>query len=117
MAFIPYPFPPKDGFEFSPAILRKDNQPIWIGMELDSATLVTHVGICPRNDKNGIYPGMNYELFYWDDAWKSLGKKVATGQTISFDRIPENSVLWLRNLDEGREERIFTMKDGKQIWW
>ncbi len=25
-AFIPNPFPPKEGFEFSPAILRKDNQ-------------------------------------------------------------------------------------------
>ena len=25
-SFIPYPFPPKSGFEFSPAILRKDNQ-------------------------------------------------------------------------------------------
>ena len=25
-AFIPHPFPPKDGFEFSPAILKKDNQ-------------------------------------------------------------------------------------------
>lgn len=25
-AFIPNPFPPKDGFEFSPAILKKDNQ-------------------------------------------------------------------------------------------
>src|SRR3972149_8906724 len=25
-AFIPNPFPPKDGFEFGPAILKKDNQ-------------------------------------------------------------------------------------------
>ena len=98
-------------------ILRKDKQPIWIGLEVDTATVVTHVGICPRNDKNGIYPGMHYELFYWDDSWKSLGEKVATSDTISYDGIPENAVLWLRNLDEGREERIFTIKDGNQIWW
>ena len=62
-------------------ILRKDNQPIWIGMEMDSVTTVTHVGICPRNDKNGVYPGMNYELFYWDNAWISLGVKVATSHS------------------------------------
>ena len=98
-------------------VLRKDKQPVWIGMETDSAVSVTHVGICPRNDKNGIYKGMNYELFYWDDAWISLGEKVATGDSITFDNIPENAVLWLRNLDEGKEERIFTMKDGKQVWW
>jgi hypothetical protein len=99
------------------SILRKYNQPIWIGMELDSATTVTHVGICPRNDKNGIYEGMEYELFYWDDDWISLGKKVATTDKIRFDEIPENAVLWLRNLDEAEEERIFTLKDGKQVWW
>jgi len=105
------------GIETGKIVLRKDKQPIWIAMEVDTATVVTHVGICPRNDKNGIYPGMHYELFYWDDSWKSLGEKVATSDTISYDGIQENAVLWLRNLDEGREERIFTMKDGKQIWW
>jgi len=98
-------------------VLRKDNRPLWIAMELDSAVTVTHVGICPRNDKNGIYAGMHYELFYWDDNWESLGVKMATGDSISFDGIPENAVLWLRNLDEGKEERIFTLEEGEQIWW
>jgi hypothetical protein len=98
-------------------ILKKEGQPIWIAMELDTTTKVTHVGICPRNDKNGVYPGMRYELFYWDKEWKSLGRKKATGDSAVFEEIPQNSVLWLRNLDEGREERIFTMKDGEQVWW
>ena len=42
-------------------------------------------------------------------------KKVATSNSIHFDNIPENSVLWLRNLDEGKEERIFTLEDGAQF--
>ncbi|PKQ66535.1 hypothetical protein BZG01_10950 [Labilibaculum manganireducens] len=91
--------------------------PIWIGLELDSITEITHVGICPRNDKNGIYPGMYYELFYWDNQWKSLGKKIAMTDMITYDHIPSNALLWLRNFSEGKEERIFTIKDGKQIWW
>jgi Fic family protein len=37
-AFIPYPFPPKDGFEFSPAILRKDNQATRLLGKLDGIT-------------------------------------------------------------------------------
>jgi hypothetical protein len=98
-------------------ILRKNNQPLWLGLEADSATKVTHVGVCPRNDKNGVYPGMRYELLYWDDEWKSLGKQVAISDSIRYEEIPRNSVLWLRNLDEGKEERIFTMKDSKQVWW
>jgi hypothetical protein len=60
---------------------------------------------------------MNYELFYMDDDWISLGVKEATGDSITFDKIPENALLWLRNLDEGKEERIFTLENGKQIWW
>ena len=98
-------------------VLRKNKQAIYVEMELDSAVTVTHVGICPRNDKNGIYPGMTYELFMWDNEWKSMGVKVAKANTIDFDNIPDNAVLWLRNLDEGKEERIFTMKNGEQLWW
>jgi hypothetical protein len=75
------------------------------------------VGICPRNDKNGIYPGMRYELFIWDDEWISQGVKVATDDKIGFDNVPANAVMWLRNHDEGKEERIFTMKEGRQVWW
>jgi len=98
-------------------ILRKEKKPIWLAMEMDSITTVTHIGICPRNDKNGVYPGMNYELFYWDYAWISLGEKQATSHSISYDGIPENALLWLRNLDEGKEERIFILNEGKQIWY
>jgi len=37
-AFIPNPFPPKDGFEFSPAVLRKDNQATRLLGKLDGIT-------------------------------------------------------------------------------
>jgi len=37
-AFIPNTFPPKDGFEFSPAILRKDNQATRLIGKLDGIT-------------------------------------------------------------------------------
>ncbi len=37
-AFIPNTFPPKDGFEFSPAILRKDNQATRLLGKLDGIT-------------------------------------------------------------------------------
>jgi Fic family protein len=37
-AFIPNPFPPKDGFEFSPAILKKDSQATRLLGKLDGIT-------------------------------------------------------------------------------
>jgi len=37
-AYVPNPFPPRDGFEFSPAILRKDNQATRLLGKLDGIT-------------------------------------------------------------------------------
>jgi hypothetical protein len=61
---------------------------------------------------------MNYELLYFDkNKWVSLGMKTATVCSISYDDVPRNALLWLRNLTEGKEERIFTYEEGKQVWW
>jgi len=98
-------------------IKRNEDDTVWIAMELDTLTEITHIGICPRNDKNSIYYGMYYELLFWDNKWESLGAKYAQGETIKFENVPSNSVLWLRNHTEGKEERIFTIDNGKQVWW
>jgi len=31
--------------------------------------------------------------------------------------VPKGALLWLRNLDEGEQERIFTYENGKQVWY
>lgn len=67
---------------------------------------------------NSVQPNNNYELLYWNnEKFISLGKKIATDTIIEFNNVPKNSVLWLRNLDVGKEERIFTWENGKQVWW
>ncbi len=30
---------------------------------------------------------------------------------------PKGALLWLKNHTQGKEERIFTYEDGKQVWW
>jgi hypothetical protein len=30
--------------------------------------------------------------------------------------MPENALLWLRNHTRGREEQVFYIKDGKQVF-
>lgn len=90
----------------------------WIGMDLgqDSAQVITKISFCPRNDANCILPGNTYELFYWDNNWISLGQKNATGYEITFDG-PQTGLFWLRCLSGGREERIFSYNQGKQLWF
>ncbi|MCD8262113.1 MAG: hypothetical protein LUD15_12085 [Bacteroides sp.] len=72
----------------------------------------------PRSDDNFIKDGEQYELFYWDREWVSLGKMRGerSKQYLEYDHVPRNALYLLRNLTKGKEERIFTYEDGKQVW-
>ncbi|WP_455666944.1 transglutaminase domain-containing protein [Phocaeicola sp.] len=69
------------------------------------------------HDSNEVFPGDTYELFYWDGKWCGLGRKMATGYSLKYDDVPIGALLWLHNYSQGREERIFTYENGRQIWW
>lgn len=67
--------------------------------------------------KTFLKAGQEYELFFWDDGWQTLGKSVAEDKPVVFDSIPAGCFYWLVATDSDKEERIFTMEDGRQIWW
>ena len=68
----------------------------------------------PRNDDNFIHFGDEYELFYHAGAkgWKSLGRQKANSNSLYYDNIPQNSVLWLHDHTRGKEERCFYLLNG-----
>ena len=72
----------------------------------------------PRNDDNFVWPGDEYELFYNDGAagWKSLGRQVADERRYVEYEVPRNALLWLRDRTKGREEQVFFIRDGKQVF-
>lgn len=76
------------------------------------------INITLRNDGNYIYPNNTYELLYYDrNGWFSMGVKTASDYNIEFENVPFGALYWLKNLTEGREERIFTYEDGKMKFW
>ena len=93
----------------------------WIGIDLgeNNRQIVTKVRFGPRSDTNMIFPDNMYELFYWNDHWVSLGRKVAKEKYLSYTNVPKGALFWLRNLTTGKEERIFTYDcaNDRQIWW
>lgn len=90
----------------------------YVGLELDIPQGVSRIRFIARNDMNSIQVGNLYELFYWDkQQFVSLGQKVASGHQLHYNNVPKGALLWLRNLTEGQEERVFTYEDGKQVWW
>ena len=68
-------------------------------------------------DSNNIRVGDMYELRYWQEGWQSLGRMSAESDTLVYRDVPAGALLWLYNHSGGREERIFTYENGKQVWW
>ena len=68
-------------------------------------------------DSNNIRVGDMYELRYWQEGWQSLGRMSAESDTLVYRDVPAGALLWLHNHSGGREERIFTYENGKQVWW
>lgn len=94
-----------------------ENSNCWVGTDFGKEKEIVAVGICSRNDKNNVIKGMEYELFYWDNEWQSLGTQVAKDYSLQYDNVPDNALLLLKCTTEGKENRIFTWKGDTQIWW
>jgi hypothetical protein len=57
-------------------------------------------------------------LLYWQEGdWESAGKQIATTHYLNYNHVPAGTLYLLRNHTKGREERIFTYENGKQMWW
>lgn len=97
------------------------NQPNgnWVGMDFGEPVNVHYASVSPRSDDNDICPNNEYELlFFSGDDWFSLGYKVSSGNSLHYDKIPTNTLLWLRNYTRGKNERPFIVSADNEIqWW
>ncbi len=64
-----------------------------------------------------VEPDKEYELFYFDKQWVSLGKKTSTHTTLVYDNLPPDRLYRLRDLNGRDNERPFTVENGKQVLW
>lgn len=91
----------------------------WVGMDFGEKVKLAKVMYIPRTDGNMIQPGDTYQLYWWNiNGWQELGKeRVAKDVVLKCDKAPNNALFLLRNIDRGKEERIFTYQSNKQIFW
>ena len=91
---------------------------LWIGIDLQYTHTVSSFSFCPRTDDNDITIGDEYELFMWGgNMWQSYGRRIAGSEIIEYNDVPTGGVYLLKDISRGKEERPFTIEDGKQIWW
>lgn len=95
----------------------KEESETYIGIDLgeENATHVTKIKFMPFSDDNAVIAGDYYEMWYWKNAWISMGLKKATPQGyVIYDNVPEGALLLLRHSEGGWQQRVFVYKDGKQ---
>ncbi len=64
-----------------------------------------------------VKPGARYELFLWDDAWRSLGMRSVNDEPVTFEAVEQDRLYWLVAEGSQRLERIFTMANGRRVGW
>lgn len=89
----------------------------WVGLYFSSPQSIHKIKYLPRNNFNVIEAGNQYELMYFNKKWISLGVQIATNQYLEYNNAPSHALFLLKNLTQGKEERIFTYENGKQVWW
>ena len=95
------------------------NGNLWAAVELEKGTQMGSVRFLPRNDDNFIREGETYQLFFWNGMEWELIKTLKGNRdgVLHVENVPKNALLLLHNRTKGREERIFTYEDDRQVWW
>jgi hypothetical protein len=88
----------------------------WAGIEFTRPRKIVSIRYAARNANNMINVGDTYELFYFDNDWKSMGKLKADNNYLTFKNVPSKTIYWLRNLNKGKEELSFFYINGEQIF-
>jgi hypothetical protein len=88
-----------------------------ITMVLRSTTVRAQVASTDGIAGRRLTDGQEYELQYWEDGWQSVGKQVATNQSVTFENVPGGTLYWLTVVDGDGEERIFAYSDSLPVWW
>lgn len=96
----------------------QDVEYAWVGIDFKRPISIDNIIYTPRNDDNNIRIDDIYELFYWDkNQWISLGVQKAKETRLHYYNIPTNALFLLKDHSRGKEERIFTYENNKQVWW
>jgi len=104
---------------FKPDMKKKER---YAGIDLGKGNeaVVTKIKFMPLTDDNAVNDRDTYELFYWEEnRWSSVGvNKAGSGvKYVTFENVPGNALLLLKNTSGGKQQRIFVYKEGRQIFW
>lgn len=93
-------------------------QSSWVGMDFGKPVRVERIYYVARGDGNTIEPGDIYQISCWrNNRWEPLATMQAEHPWLEFRNMPCGLPFILQDKTRGKDMRIFTYEDGKQVWW
>ncbi len=102
---------------FDGNVLTYNRSYSWIGMDFGKPVNLSAIRYISRNDDNAVVDNELYQLLYFgQEGWEEFDTIEADGDSVLFRGVPSGGLYWLRNLDKGIEERIFTFENGRPVF-
>lgn len=91
----------------------------WVGMDFGEKIKMEKILYYPPTDGNMIQLGDIYYLYWWNkNGWQQLGDELTANDIeLEYQKAPHNALFLLKDINRGKEERIFTYEDGEQKFW
>lgn len=104
--------------EFKTTCYRAKAKEKYMDIDLGKEYVLTSIEVSPYV-KSFLFPNSWYELSYWADGWKSLGKQKGGVDYLVFKNVPRNVLLRLKQESQKdwiRQERVFIYENGEILW-
>jgi hypothetical protein len=88
-----------------------------IDIDLGSEYTITSICFAPYSEA-GLKKEVSFELFYWNNGWKSIGKKAGSNKHVIFKNVPKNALFILKHPDRNNRpgSRPFIYRNNEVLW-
>ncbi|MEZ5359561.1 MAG: transglutaminase-like domain-containing protein [Candidatus Zixiibacteriota bacterium] len=88
-----------------------------VSLKIDNVPIRAMAASSETVEKAPLTSGMTYMLKYWQNGdWMDFGTFTPKKTSVDVKDLPAGGLYWLTT-DNNNEQRIFTVEDGKQIFW
>lgn len=96
---------------------KKEINVDYLDIDLGDKYIVSDISFTPYFEA-GLKENLEFELFYWNNGWESLGKQHGSNKHIVFKDVPKNALFILKHPDRNNRpgSRPFVYRENEIIW-
>ncbi len=96
---------------------KKEINKDFVDVDLSGNYIITAIHFTPYFEA-GLKENLEFELFYWNNGWESLGKQKGSNKHVVFKDVPKNALFILKHPDRNNRpgSRPFIHRNNEVLW-